>query len=109
MDREAHLLSRVLPFGVEGDELDAICRQFAGELGSRITVIALDGKVLGDSAEPSAKMENHRSRPEVIEAMKLGYRQRPTLQHDRRLRHALPGISSARRQSTSGSSASPFR
>ena len=38
MDQEAHLLGRVLPFGVEGDELDAICRQFAGELGSRITV-----------------------------------------------------------------------
>jgi two-component system phosphate regulon sensor histidine kinase PhoR len=69
MDQEAHLLSRVLPFGVDGDELDAICRQFAGELGSRITVIALDGKVLGDSAEPSAKMENHRNRPEVIEAI----------------------------------------
>ena len=70
MDREAHLLSRVLPFGVEGEELDAICRQFAGDLGLRITVIALDGKVLGDSAEPSAKMENHRHRPEVIEAVK---------------------------------------
>ena len=70
MDQEAHLLGQVLPFGVESDELDALCRQFAGELGSRITVIALDGKVLGDSAEPSAKMENHRSRPEVIEAVK---------------------------------------
>ena len=70
MEQEAHLLGRVLPFGIEGDELDAICRQLAGELGSRITVIALDGKVLGDSAEPSAKMENHLSRPEVIEAVK---------------------------------------
>ena len=69
MDQEAHLLSRVLPLGVDGDELDAICRQFAGELGSRITVIALDGIVLGDSAEPSVKMENHRNRPEVIEAI----------------------------------------
>src|SRR5512132_1772881 len=55
MDQEAHLLGRVLPFGVEGDELDAICRQLAGELGSRITVIALDGRVLGDSAETSAR------------------------------------------------------
>ena len=70
MEQEAHLLGRVLPFGIEGDELDAICRQLAGELGSRITVIALDGKVLGDSAEPSAKMENHLGRPEVIEAVK---------------------------------------
>jgi two-component system phosphate regulon sensor histidine kinase PhoR len=70
MDQEAQLLGRVLPFGVEGDELDALCRQFAGELDSRITVIGLDGKVLGDSAEPSANMENHRGRPEVIEAVK---------------------------------------
>ena len=72
MDQEAHLLSRVLPFGVEGDALDALCRQFAAELGSRITVIALDGKVLGDSAEPSTKMENHRGRPEIIDAIKAG-------------------------------------
>ena len=72
MEREAHLLGRVLPFGVEGDELDTVCRQLAGELGSRITVIALDGRVLGDSAEPSTKMDNHRGRPEVIEAVQFG-------------------------------------
>lgn len=78
MEQEAHLLGRVLPFGVEGDELDTICRQFAGALGARITVIAMDGKVLGDSAEPSAQMENHRSRPEIIEALKstTGHAQR---------------------------------
>ena len=72
MEQEAHLLSRVLPFGIEGAELDEICRQLAGELGSRITVIALDGKVLGDSAESSVKMENHRGRPEVVDALKFG-------------------------------------
>ena len=72
MDQEAHLLGRVLPFGVEGSELDAICRQFAGELGSRITVIALDGRVLGDSAEASVTMDNHRGRLEVIDAIKSG-------------------------------------
>ena len=72
MEQEAHLLSRVLPFGVEGAELDEICRQLAGELDSRITVIALDGKVLGDSAESSVKMENHRGRPEVGDALKFG-------------------------------------
>lgn len=72
MEQEAHLLGRVLPFGIEGDPLDAICRQLAGELGSRITVIALDGKVVGDSAEPSLKMDNHRSRPEIIDALKSG-------------------------------------
>lgn len=72
MEQEAHLLGRVLPFGVEGGELDTICRQLAGELGSRITVIALDGRVLGDSAEASVKMENHRGRPEIIDAIKSG-------------------------------------
>ena len=40
MEQEAHLLGRVLPFGLEGNELDALCRQLAGELGSRITVIS---------------------------------------------------------------------
>lgn len=72
LEQEAHLLGRVLPFVIEGQELDNICRQLAGELGSRITVIALDGKVLGDSAEPSAKMDNHRGRPEIVDALKSG-------------------------------------
>ena len=69
MEQEAHLLSRVLPFDAEGISLDSLCRELARELGSRITVIALDGKVLGDSAEASASMENHAGRPEVVEAL----------------------------------------
>jgi len=70
MEREARLLGRVLPFDLEGAELDEVCRRLAAELGTRITVIAMDGKVLGDSAEISAKMDNHRGRPEVVEALK---------------------------------------
>jgi two-component system phosphate regulon sensor histidine kinase PhoR len=72
MEQEAHLLARVVPFDLTGVTLDAVCRQLAGELGSRITVIAPDGRVLGDSAEVSAQMENHANRPEVIEAMRSG-------------------------------------
>src|SRR5215467_10194159 len=63
MEQEAHLLARVLPFQVEGTALDAICQQHAQEIGARITVIAADGRVVGDSAEQSVKMENHGSRP----------------------------------------------
>jgi two-component system phosphate regulon sensor histidine kinase PhoR len=37
-----------------------------------VTVIALDGRVLCDSAEASVKMENHGLRPEVVEALKTG-------------------------------------
>jgi len=72
MEREAHLLARVIPFDVAGLALDNICRQLSGELGSRITVIASDGRVVGDSAEVSEKMENHAHRPEIIEAMRAG-------------------------------------
>jgi two-component system phosphate regulon sensor histidine kinase PhoR len=72
MEQEAHLLSQVLPYDIAGAELDARCRQLAGEIGSRITVIDLDGKVLGDSGETSAQMENHATRPEVIEAKQSG-------------------------------------
>ena len=38
---------------------------YARETGSRVTLVALDGRVLGDSAQNPAKMENHRQRPEI--------------------------------------------
>ena len=72
MEREARVLARLVPFDVQGEMLDNLCRQLAADLGSRITVIARDGIVLGDSAETSAKMENHAGRPEVIEALRSG-------------------------------------
>ena len=72
MSQEAVLLGRLLPLGVEGTGFDDACRQLSRELGSRITVIALDGRVLGDSAEPSESMENHAGRPEVEEAIQKG-------------------------------------
>jgi two-component system, OmpR family, phosphate regulon sensor histidine kinase PhoR len=40
--------------------------------GTRLTVIAPDGRVLGDSAEEPARMENHGHRPEVLAALKVG-------------------------------------
>ena len=41
-------------------------------LGVRITVIAQNGTVIGDSDEPAGQLENHGSRPEVIEALSRG-------------------------------------
>ena len=47
--------------------------QLVNDLGrlslSRITIILPDGKVVADSAENPATMENHRDRPEIREAM----------------------------------------
>jgi two-component system phosphate regulon sensor histidine kinase PhoR len=72
MEQEAHVLARVLPYGAEGAALDAICRERSKDVGARITVIDAEGKVLGDSSEQSGKMENHGTRPEVLEAFTKG-------------------------------------
>lgn len=40
--------------------------------GLRITMIEEDGTVLYDSAADAAKMENHKSRPEIVEALESG-------------------------------------
>lgn len=40
--------------------------------GSRLTVIRVDGVVLADSREDPKTMDNHRMRPEVLEAMARG-------------------------------------
>ena len=72
MEREARLLARTIPFQLEGVPLDALSQNLSRELGARITFIALDGRVLGDSAEPSATLENHGARPEIVEAIATG-------------------------------------
>jgi two-component system phosphate regulon sensor histidine kinase PhoR len=40
--------------------------------GARVTVIAADGRVLGDSQADPQSMENHANRPEVLEAIAKG-------------------------------------
>jgi two-component system phosphate regulon sensor histidine kinase PhoR len=72
MAQESRFVARILPFDQEGASLDEACRQLETDLGTRITVISPDGKVLGDSAEPSATMENHARRPEVVQALEHG-------------------------------------
>jgi two-component system phosphate regulon sensor histidine kinase PhoR len=50
--------------------------RLVGELGSatqtRITLVALDGTVVGDSDEDPGVMDNHADRPEIIEAHEMG-------------------------------------
>lgn len=72
MEQEAHLLGRILPLDRSGPPLDEICRDLARGPTSRITVIDPEGRVLGDSAEPSAGMENQAGRPEIAEALRTG-------------------------------------
>lgn len=72
MEQKIRALARLVPWSNEPGSLDPLCRILANELGVRITVIAQDGTVIGDSDEPATQLENHGSRPEVIEALSSG-------------------------------------
>ncbi len=51
------------------NKVDALCKDIGRISGTRITVILPSGKVIGDSEEPSAQMDNHGDRPEVRDAL----------------------------------------
>ena len=52
--------------------LDALAKRLGEQTDTRVTLIALDGTVLGDSAEDPATMENHAIRPEIRDALSTG-------------------------------------
>ncbi len=68
---ESHLKDR------EGlADADGLADDMGKVLGLRVTIIARDGKVLGDSelnAERLRTVENHADRPEVLAALKQGF------------------------------------
>ncbi|MBI2534592.1 MAG: PAS-domain containing protein [Deltaproteobacteria bacterium] len=86
MDQKSRVLARVLPWSDEPGSLDALCKTLSQELGVRITVIARDGRVIGDSDEPAVQLENHGTRPEVAAALSHGtgsaVRYSTTVKHD---------------------------
>ena len=64
--------SEVLFAGGRTGEIDALAKRLGGQIDARVTIVAGDGVVLGDSEEDPAAMENHSNRPEVIEAIAEG-------------------------------------
>ena len=68
-------------------KIDRICKDLGRLTATRLTVIIPSGKVLGDSEEEPARMDNHGDRPEFQEALKggvgLSSRYSFTLKHDR--------------------------
>ena len=52
--------------------LDNLCKQFKEQTGFRVTIIALDGRVLGDSDAKSSPMDNHAGRPEIQQSLLYG-------------------------------------
>lgn len=78
--RAALLAPNVINFiATENNEgLRRYCIQMGRDSGTRITVIDARGKVLADSSEDPAKMDNHRYRPEIEDAFsgRVGYANR---------------------------------
>ncbi len=70
LSSEIALISRMMAF--DQVDLDSLCRQFKNETGARITIIARDGKVLGDSDAASSLMDNHAHRPEIEQSLLFG-------------------------------------
>ena len=50
-------------------DIDALCDKLSAKTACRITAMAPDGSVLGDSDSDPGRMENHSNRPEVKTAM----------------------------------------
>ena len=64
---QINLISKGISFTQTG--LDTLCREIKKETGARVTVIANDGKVMGDSDTDSALMDNHLHRTEIEQSL----------------------------------------
>jgi two-component system, OmpR family, phosphate regulon sensor histidine kinase PhoR len=87
LDRDATRIEARLPAAGEWEGLAA---ELGGELGRRVTLIAADGRVLGDSGVPRDRLEaveNHAGRPEVRAA--LAGRHGHDVRHSRTVDHDL--------------------
>ncbi len=75
LTREAQVVAAdaVYRLAMGGPEaLDPFAKQIGDVTELRVTLIALDGRVLGDSDVDPALTENHASRPEFVDALRTG-------------------------------------
>jgi len=56
----------------ESSNLDTLAKKLGAEIETRITIVALNGTVLGDSEEDPRTMESHADRPEIVDALATG-------------------------------------
>ena len=68
---QAMLISNDISFH-DQPALDELSRRFKEQTGSRVTILALDGRVLGDSDTTSSHMENHANRSEIQQSLLYG-------------------------------------
>ncbi|MBI4553264.1 MAG: PAS domain S-box protein [Candidatus Latescibacteria bacterium] len=61
------------PVSFSRQAIDLVADRLGEQAGARVTIIALDGTVLGDSEVPLTELprvENHATRPEVVQALR---------------------------------------
>jgi len=66
------VIAPMLQNGTPAPDLDAVARHWAELTGARVTIVAPDGVVLGESHEDRTQMDNHSNRPEIIAALASG-------------------------------------
>ena len=74
LEHEARITAEaVLPSLLgQADAPAALATKLGNEINTRVTIIAPDGTVLGDSMQDPSTMENHATRPEVVQAVASG-------------------------------------
>ena len=65
----AEALTPALRSGAGIEAVDPLAKRLGREGGVRVTIIAPDGRVLGDSENDPARLDNHAQRPEVLDAL----------------------------------------
>lgn len=55
--------------GAPEADTNVLAHDLAALFGTRVTIIRPDGVVVGDSEEDPARMENHATRPEIVQAL----------------------------------------
>ncbi|MGD2156403.1 MAG: ATP-binding protein [Anaerolineales bacterium] len=68
----ADALSSCLGEGQTPEEIDTLAKHWAAMLSARVTIIAPDGAVLGESHQDRGQMENHLNRPEILQVLAKG-------------------------------------
>jgi two-component system phosphate regulon sensor histidine kinase PhoR len=64
------IMTRELAAGAGGGDLDTLAKSLGDQIDARITFVAPDGTVLGDTSASPDQMENHRTRPEIVAALR---------------------------------------
>ncbi|MDP9469949.1 MAG: cell wall metabolism sensor histidine kinase WalK [Chloroflexota bacterium] len=76
LETQARLLAEIVGPDLEAGkgvaEIDPVLERLHREIGPRVTIIAADGVVVGDSGVPGVPAENHGQRPEVLAALRTG-------------------------------------